>query len=86
MFTEKRENCPIKVITLSQVAVCGMTQNSCNETNCPFTYWFKDLIFLLSLLPDWVKEVPKGLDATFYGTGSYEGDLKVKQRIEKLLA
>ena len=41
--------------------------------------------FIFSLLPDWVKSVPKGLDPTMYGTGSYEGDLKIKERVVELL-
>lgn len=43
-----------------------------------------DIEFLISLLPDWAKEVPKGLDPTFYGTGRYETDLEVKQRIDRI--
>ncbi len=43
-----------------------------------------DLKLLLSLMPDWVKIVPRGLDCTFYGTGSYEGDLEIKERIDKI--
>jgi len=44
----------------------------------------EDLLLLLSLIPDWVKIVPKGLDCTFYGTGTYEGDLEIKERIDKI--
>jgi hypothetical protein len=43
-----------------------------------------DLKLLLSLIPDWVKIVPRGLDYMFYGTGSYEGDLEIKERIDKI--
>ena len=43
-----------------------------------------DIEFLISLLPDWTKEVPKGLDPTFYGTGRYETDLEIKQRIDRI--
>ena len=42
----------------------------------------KYLKLLLSLVPYWAKEVPKGLDPTFYGTLSYEGDLDVKKKID----
>jgi hypothetical protein len=34
------------------------------------------------LMPDWVKDIPKGLCATMYGTGSYEGDLEVKEKVD----
>jgi len=44
----------------------------------------EDLLLLLSLVPDWVKIVPKGLDAMFYGTGTYEGDLEIKKKIDKI--
>ncbi len=43
-----------------------------------------DIKFLLSLVPDWAKIVPEGLSPTFYGTLTYEGDLKVKERITKI--
>ena len=44
----------------------------------------KDIKLLLSLVPDWVKIVPKGLEPTFYGTLTYEGDMKVKKRIDRI--
>lgn len=44
----------------------------------------QDIVFLLGLVPCWAKIVPKGLDATFYGTCSYEGDLEVKNKIDKI--
>ena len=40
---------------------------------------------LISLLPDWVKDVPKGLFPTFYGTCSYEEDLKIKKKIDGII-
>ena len=45
----------------------------------------KDIVFLLNLVPDWAKVVPKGLDATFYGTGTYEGDLEVNKRLNQIM-
>ena len=46
----------------------------------------EDLEFLLSIIPHWVKDaVPVGLDPTFYGTGSYEGDREVKARLDGIL-
>jgi len=44
----------------------------------------KTVELLLSLLPDWVEEVPKGLDPTMYGTGTYEGDLSIKKRVDDI--
>ena len=44
----------------------------------------EELNLLFSLLPLWVLAVPTGLDPTFYGTGSYEGDLKVQQKVKKI--
>lgn len=44
----------------------------------------KDYMLLKSFIPDWAKIVPKGLDPTFYGTGSYEGDKKVMNRLKAL--
>ena len=45
----------------------------------------EDIKFLSSLLPDWVKEVPKNLCPTFYGTGTYEGDIKIKNKVDSIL-
>ncbi len=45
----------------------------------------EDKDYLWSLMPDWVKEVPKGLDPTFYGTLSREGDKEVQKKVKKLL-
>lgn len=44
----------------------------------------RDIEFLLSLVPNWAKFVPKGLYPMLYGTGSYEGDLEVKNRINEI--
>lgn len=44
----------------------------------------EDIRFLLNLIPDWAKVVPKGLDATFYGTNTYEGDLEVNRRVNRI--
>lgn len=43
-----------------------------------------DIKFLLSLVPDWAKIVPEGLEPTMYGTLTYEGDLEVKKRVDKI--
>ena len=43
-----------------------------------------DISFLLNLVPGWAKDVPVGLCPTFYGTGSSEGDLVVKQRVDAI--
>ena len=43
-----------------------------------------DIKFLLSLLPTWAIEVPAGFDPTFYGTGSYAGDLGVNKRVREI--
>ena len=37
---------------------------------------------LITMLPDWISEkVPEGLDPTFYGTGSREGDEKLQEHL-----
>jgi len=43
-----------------------------------------EYLLLKSLIPDWAKIVPKGLDPTFYGTGSYEGDIKVMNKVKDI--
>ncbi|MBC8437158.1 hypothetical protein H8D85_02420 [bacterium] len=40
---------------------------------------------LWRLMPTWIKECEEGLDPTFYGTGSYEGDLLVQQTVRRVL-
>jgi hypothetical protein len=44
-----------------------------------------DVKIIKSLLPEWVKEVPEGLDPTMYGTGTQEGDEAVKKRVDEIL-
>lgn len=46
----------------------------------------EDVKFLLALLPVWAKDVPAGLDPTFYGTLSKDGDKVVNARVEKIRA
>ena len=43
-----------------------------------------DIEFLLSLIPDWAKDVPKGLDPTMYGTGRYDTDLLIKLWVDRI--
>ena len=45
----------------------------------------EDLNLLLSFVPIWAIVVEKGLDPTMYGTGSYEGDLKVKMKVDDII-
>lgn len=40
--------------------------------------------YLMSFVPDWAKNVPEGLENTFYGTLTYHGDLVVKLRVDKI--
>ncbi|MCP4493254.1 MAG: hypothetical protein GY820_39020 [Gammaproteobacteria bacterium] len=44
-----------------------------------------DVEFLLALLPEWAKNPQPGLDPTMYGTGTYDGDIQVNQRLLKLM-
>lgn len=44
-----------------------------------------DVLFLLSFCPDNLpNEVPEGLDPTFYHTLTYEGDVKIAERLQKI--
>ena len=40
------------------------------------------IAYLLTLLQGWEKEIPKGLDPTFYVTTTYEGDVEVKKKVD----
>jgi hypothetical protein len=44
----------------------------------------EDIKFLMSFVPEWAKKSEPGLCATMYGTLSYEGDLKVIERVNKI--
>lgn len=47
------------------------------------------LEFFNSFIPDWANPdvpCPEGLDPTFYGTGSREHDLRVRERVAKARA
>ena len=61
------------------------TCNAADLSESSLNVGLADLELLLSFVPDWVKIVPKGLGAEFYGTLSYEGDLEVKKRVDALL-
>jgi hypothetical protein len=39
---------------------------------------------LLSLAPEWATKMEKGLDPIYYGTGTYEGDLGVYAKIQRI--
>ena len=46
---------------------------------------YKDAIeFLLELMPDWVITVPKRALPMMYGTLSYDGDMKVKKKVDRI--
>ena len=45
----------------------------------------EDLKFIYSLLPEWTKEAPSGLNPTLYGTLTQEGDQKVIDRLNEIL-
>ena len=45
----------------------------------------KDTEFIYSLLPEWTKEAPKGLDPTMYGTLTYEGDKEIVDKLKEIL-
>lgn len=44
------------------------------------------LKFTLAFVPAWAREVPEGLDPTFYGTLSSAGDRRVMQRVAEVEA
>ena len=45
----------------------------------------EDAKFIWSLMPGWVKKQSKGLDPTFYGTLSCEGDKEIHKRVKEIL-
>lgn len=42
------------------------------------------IAFLLTLVPEWALNMEQGLDPTYYGTGSYEGDKKVYDKVMEI--
>jgi len=45
----------------------------------------EDAKFIWSLLPGWIKEQPKGLCATMYGTLTRKGDIKIMKKVKRIL-
>ena len=45
----------------------------------------KDADYLWNLMPDWVKQQSIGLGPMSYGTTTYEGDVKVSEKVKALL-
>jgi hypothetical protein len=41
---------------------------------------------LIALVPEWARKVEPGLCATMYGTGTFEGDERVKERVDAVKA
>ena len=56
----------------------------CSNTEAENTRLRGDISFLLSLVPEWARDVPPGLDPTFYGTGTEDGDWNVKRRVDAI--
>lgn len=45
-----------------------------------------DKKLIWSLMPPWITEKPeRGMNPMFYGTGSYEEDIKVRNKVLKIL-
>ena len=63
----------------------GLLKNMKNMSKEEMTQEDKDYLWLL--MPQWVRRVPSNekLDKTFFATLSREGDLKVHNRVAKLL-
>lgn len=40
------------------------------------------IMFLMSFIPDWAKETKEGMPPDYYGTLSYESDLRVVDRVK----
>lgn len=51
----------------------------------PTSKWGPIGVELALLAPYFSSEPPKGLDPTFYHTGSYEGDMKQYERLKSLV-
>ena len=45
---------------------------------------YKDIKYLMGLIPEARKKVPPGLCPTMYVTGRYEEDLKIAHRLEEI--
>lgn len=45
-----------------------------------------EIDYILNLLPEWTKKrPPEGLDPTMYGTGTWEGDNEVYNKVRDIL-
>jgi len=46
----------------------------------------QEIDFIYSLIPAWAQETKPGMGETFYGTLSYEGDLKIINKVKAILS
>ena len=56
-----------------------------NYTRCSTELPVKDAKLLYELLPEWAKNAPSGLDPTFYGTLTQEGDQAIVNKVNTIL-
>ena len=59
-------------------------KNETTVSNSRLIDGLEAIAFLLTLVPEWALNMEKGLDPTYYGTGSYEGDKKVHDRVMEI--
>lgn len=45
-----------------------------------------DIRFLLALAPEWARKATPGLDPTFYGTGNYDADKTIVDKVKDIEA
>ena len=56
-----------------------------NYTRCSTELPVEDAKLLYSLLPEWAKNAPSGLDPTLYGTLTQEGDQAIVNKVNTIL-
>lgn len=70
---------------LAEVKEVSITKRISEKQAKPITITKEDAVFLWQLLPIWIKEFPVGLAPMFYGTLDRNGDIKIANRVKKIL-
>lgn len=77
---------PALLVSISNWKSCIVVIDKCIEIfKLSEKQVVQDMNFFIMLVPDWVKNVPEGLDPTMYGTGSFDEDMKINKKYNTLL-
>lgn len=82
----EKENKSLRAEVEVERKAAEASKQSADESCAEVERLRKDIGFLLSIVPDWAKFSAPGLGPTMYGTGTFDGDIKVIERVQKIEA